>query len=125
MMALEAPRLNIQMSFLDPSGSACPAALATGADRILKGALNDATQLRALASQTDILTIEIEHVGVDELEALEREGFNVQPRSRVVRIIQDKFVQKVRLNIRPWKELFYLSFILEASLTLTLTHPYI
>jgi phosphoribosylaminoimidazole carboxylase len=42
MMALEAPRLNIQMSFLDPQGEDCPAAAASGkASTILKGGLNE------------------------------------------------------------------------------------
>ena len=39
--------------------------------------------------------MEIEHVGVDGLAKLESEGVNVQPRSHVVRLIQDKYTQKV------------------------------
>ena len=98
MMQLEAPRINIGMSFLDPLGDACPAAAACGKNAtILKGKLNDAEQLRALAKASDIVTCEIEHFDTETLQELEDEGYNVQPKSRVVRTIQDKFVQKVRI----------------------------
>ncbi len=97
MMALEAPRLNIQMSFLDPGGEKCPAASASGKQsKILEGSLNDEAKLRELAANCDVVTCEIEHIGTDVLLKLESEGVNVQPSGRVVRIIQDKFVQKVR-----------------------------
>ena len=97
MMALEAPRLNISMSFLDPLGSDAPAA--DSSSSVIQGSLCDPEKLRELASNVDVVTIEIEHVGVDALETLENEGVNVQPSSRVVRIIQDKYVQKVRILI--------------------------
>lgn len=94
MMALEAPRLNLAMTFLDPSGPNSPAALVVGGQNVLKGKLNDEGKLRELASGCDVLTVEIEHVGVDTLAKLESEGVNVQPSSRVVGIIQDKLTQK-------------------------------
>ena len=75
MMALEAPRLNIQMSFLDPGGENGPAAAAAGKQSvILKGSLNDESKLRELAKSCDVLTCEIEHIGTDVLEKLEDEG---------------------------------------------------
>jgi len=40
--------------------------------------------------------MEIEHVGVEGLARMEAEGVNVQPSSRVIGIIQDKYAQKVR-----------------------------
>lgn len=95
MMALEAPRLNIQMSFLDPGGENSPAAAASGKQSvILEGSLNDEANLRELAKSCDVLTCEIEHIGTEVLEKLEAEGVNVQPSGRVVKIIQDKYVQK-------------------------------
>jgi 5-(carboxyamino)imidazole ribonucleotide synthase len=42
----------------------------------------------------DVLTIEIEHVNVDALEALEKLGKKVYPSSSTLRIIQNKAVQK-------------------------------
>lgn len=119
MMALEAPRLNIDMKFLDASGGACPAAQVVGVvgggttidsrssndindqqqhnenARIVNGGLYDNEKIRELSKGCDVVTMEIEHVGVEGLVELENEGVNVQPSSRVIRIIQDKFVQKV------------------------------
>ncbi len=95
MMALEAPRLNIQMSFLDPGGESSPAAAASGKQSVvLEGGLNDEAKLRDLAKSCDVLTCEIEHIGTEVLLKLEEEGVNVQPSGRVVKIIQDKYAQK-------------------------------
>ena len=100
MMALEAPRLNIDMKFLDGGGGSCPSAQVVGVcneqQRIVEGELYNEDKLRELSTGCDVVTIEIEHVGVEGLAKLENEGVNVQPSSRVVGIIQDKYVQKVR-----------------------------
>ena len=106
MMALEAPRLNLDMKFIDDMGEACPAAQVCGAtsgssggkreNRVVQGKLYEEEKLRELAAGCHVVTMEIEHVGVEGLAKLEEEGVNVQPSSRVVGIIQDKFVQKVR-----------------------------
>jgi 5-(carboxyamino)imidazole ribonucleotide synthase len=42
----------------------------------------------------DVVTYEIEHVNVDALEKLERNGVNVYPDSKTLKIIQDKSTQK-------------------------------
>ena len=94
MMALEAPRLGIQMKFLDPGGDKCPAALVVPGDKIIKGGLKDEASIRELAKDVDVLTVEIEHVGVETLKKLEEEGVNVQPSGRVLSIIRDKLLQK-------------------------------
>jgi len=95
MMALEAPRLNLTMSFLDPTGDSCPAGAAAGCQSsVIRGDLNDEESLRKLASECDVVTCEIEHIGTEVLEKLELEGVNVQPSGRVVKVIQDKFKQK-------------------------------
>eukprot|EP00980_Cylindrotheca_fusiformis_P021434 scaffold8301_cov184-Cylindrotheca_fusiformis.AAC.2 len=94
MMALEAPRLGIQMSFLDPSGTNCPAAQIVPHERVLEGGLKDASKIRELCKDVDVVTVEIEHVGVETLLELENEGVNVQPSGRVLSIIRDKHLQK-------------------------------
>jgi phosphoribosylaminoimidazole carboxylase len=94
MMALEAPRLGIQMKFLDPGGEKCPAALVVPNDQVIKGSLKDEASIRELANGVDVLTVEIEHVGVETLKKLEAEGVNVQPSGRVLSIIRDKLLQK-------------------------------
>jgi phosphoribosylaminoimidazole carboxylase (NCAIR synthetase) len=101
MMAMEAPRLNIDMKFLDGGGGSCPSAQVVGSTggngeaRVVEGALYDDDKLRELSKRCDVVTMEIEHVGVGGLAKLENEGVNVQPSSRVVGIIQDKYAQKV------------------------------
>eukprot|EP00539_Tryblionella_compressa_P013851 CAMPEP_0178821238 /NCGR_PEP_ID=MMETSP0746-20121128/3956_1 /TAXON_ID=913974 /ORGANISM="Nitzschia punctata, Strain CCMP561" /LENGTH=597 /DNA_ID=CAMNT_0020482671 /DNA_START=22 /DNA_END=1815 /DNA_ORIENTATION=+ len=94
MMALEAPRVGIQMKFLDPTGVKCPAAQVVPHSQIIEGSLKDVDKIRELAKDVDVVTVEIEHVGVETLEELEREGVNVQPSGRVLGIIRDKFLQK-------------------------------
>ncbi|RYG13944.1 MAG: 5-(carboxyamino)imidazole ribonucleotide synthase, partial [Chitinophagaceae bacterium] len=44
--------------------------------------------------KADIITIEIEKVNIEALEQLEKEGKLVFPQARVIRLIQDKGVQK-------------------------------
>jgi phosphoribosylaminoimidazole carboxylase len=94
MMALEAPRIGIQMKFLDPTGIQCPAAQVVPHSQIIEGSLKDVDKIRELAKDVDVVTVEIEHVGVETLEELEKEGINVQPSARVLSIIRDKFLQK-------------------------------
>jgi phosphoribosylaminoimidazole carboxylase len=98
MMALEAPRINVSMSFLDPKGPSCPAGQVVAASNMRTGSLHNPDDIRALvvgAAACDVLTVEIEHVDVETLEVLEQEGVNVQPSARVLKIIRDKFSQKV------------------------------
>lgn len=62
------------------------------------GPFTSESHIRELAKQCDILTVEIEHVNADVLEAVEKEGLcEVQPAPRTIRLIQDKYVQKVHL----------------------------
>ncbi|RZK75769.1 MAG: 5-(carboxyamino)imidazole ribonucleotide synthase [Pedobacter sp.] len=44
--------------------------------------------------KADLITIEIEKVNIEALEQLEKEGKLVFPQSRVIRLIQDKGIQK-------------------------------
>jgi phosphoribosylaminoimidazole carboxylase len=52
---------------------------------------------RELAAVCDVLTIEIEHVNATILLAMEQEGFQIHPSPSTIKIIQDKFTQKVHL----------------------------
>ena len=93
MMATEAPRLNLAMRFLDAGGDACPAAPL--AESVVQGSLQDADKIEALVQGADVVTVEIEHVNVEALAALEAQGVNVQPSARVLATIRDKYLQKV------------------------------
>ncbi|KAL6214852.1 hypothetical protein ACLB2K_014284 [Fragaria x ananassa] len=45
-----------------------------------------------------VLTVEIEHVDVETLEKLEQQGVDCQPKASTIRIIQDKYLQKVHFS---------------------------
>ncbi|XP_057470699.1 phosphoribosylaminoimidazole carboxylase, chloroplastic-like isoform X2 [Actinidia eriantha] len=45
-----------------------------------------------------VLTVEIEHVDAETLERLERQGIDCQPKASTIRIIQDKYLQKVHFS---------------------------
>lgn len=125
MMALEAPRLGILMKFLDPLGTNCPAAQIVPHDRIVQGSLQDPAALKELSRNVDVLTVEIEHVGVETLQELEQQGVNVQPSGRVLSIIRDKFLQKQhfqehKIPLPPFCETPSVKAIKDAARTLGL-----
>jgi phosphoribosylaminoimidazole carboxylase len=84
---------NVSMILLDDSGSDSPTAAVSGSN-VMKGSYQDAVAIQNLASKCDLLTIEIEHVNVDALSACNNRVF---PSPETIRIIQDKFVQKMCL----------------------------
>ena len=83
--------LNINFTFLEKS-EGCPASLVCSNQVV--GSLQDPTKINSLAKNADVLTYEIEHVNVEALEQLEREGKPVFPKPSVLSIIQDKGLQK-------------------------------
>jgi phosphoribosylaminoimidazole carboxylase len=102
MMGLEAPRLNIQMFFLDPAGDQCPAASIVPSDRIHTGSLQDRESIQKFLSivQPDVVTAEIEHINCDAIQqALETNpSLKVRPSCAVVQLIQDKYQQKLHFQ---------------------------
>ncbi|KAH9752473.1 hypothetical protein KPL71_014696 [Citrus sinensis] len=46
-----------------------------------------------------VLTVEIEHVDVAIMEKLEQQGVDCQPKVSTIRIIQDKYIQKVHFSL--------------------------
>ncbi|GAB3248523.1 5-(carboxyamino)imidazole ribonucleotide synthase [Larkinella harenae] len=82
---------NLNVHILDPDAEAPCRQLATV---FTQGSLTDYDTVYQFGQQVDVLTIEIERVNVDALEALEREGKRVFPQPSVIRIIQDKRAQK-------------------------------
>jgi 5-(carboxyamino)imidazole ribonucleotide synthase len=91
MLLSKCRQWDIHTSVLDPSPVA-PARLM--ADTFLTGDLMDYQTVYDFGLQTDVLTIEIENVNVDALEALESKGVKVYPRPKALSIIQDKIKQK-------------------------------
>jgi len=91
-MLIEASRpWNIRNVVLEQDAD-CPASRV--ADRVICGSLIDPVALRKLAEVSDVLTFEIEHVGVETLLELEREGKRIIPSPRVLEIIRDEGRQK-------------------------------
>ncbi|EDQ88528.1 uncharacterized protein MONBRDRAFT_9068 [Monosiga brevicollis MX1] len=92
MLAEAGHRLGIKVVVLDPLGEASPAGQVThGA---IQGSFNDAEKIQELARQVGVLTVEIEHVNCDALDAVVAAGTPVQPSPHSIRLIQDKFAQK-------------------------------
>ncbi len=64
------------------------------ADHQIVGRLTDDKAIRELAQDADVLTYEIEHVGVETLMELEKQGKTIIPSPRILNIIKDKGAQK-------------------------------
>ncbi|KAJ8899028.1 hypothetical protein K2173_008851 [Erythroxylum novogranatense] len=59
------------------------------------GSFDDSATVQEFAKRCGVLTVEIEHVDVATLEKLEGLGVDCQPKASTLRIIQDKYIQKV------------------------------
>jgi 5-(carboxyamino)imidazole ribonucleotide synthase len=90
MMIEETLRYNLEFNTLDAAGSPCEGLSAVH----INGSLRDAAAIRQLAAVSDVLTYEIEHINIDVLFELEKEGMEIIPSPRVLRTIQDKGLQK-------------------------------
>ena len=92
---------NISVAILDKKDS--PAKQVNATNSGVDGSFLESQAIRALACQCDILTVEIEHVDTHVLEELERESraggkkLEIQPSWHAIRIIQDKYLQKMTL----------------------------
>ena len=91
MLIQEAINYNISVGILDPDDNAPCKEIAS---EFKKGSLNDFDTVYTFGKQVDLLTIEIENVNVEALEKLEKEGLKVYPQPSVLRMIQDKGLQK-------------------------------
>ncbi len=91
MLLQEAIDLDVRMSFLDSDPKAPCHAI--GHD-FHNGAFNDYDAVMSFGKDKDLLTIEIEHVNTDALDELQKQGVLVYPQPDVIRMIQDKGLQK-------------------------------
>ena len=91
MLIQDALNFNLNISILDPDPEAPCKNIAS---EFTVGNLLDFDTVYAFGKKVDLLTIEIEHVNVDALEALEKEGVKIFPQPSVLRIVQDKGLQK-------------------------------
>jgi 5-(carboxyamino)imidazole ribonucleotide synthase len=91
MLIQQAINYNVTVKVLDPDREAPCKKLC---DEFVVGSLNDYETVYNFGKKVDLLTIEIEKVNVDALEQLENEGVLVYPQPRIIRLIQDKGLQK-------------------------------
>ncbi|KAH7930357.1 Phosphoribosylaminoimidazole carboxylase [Leucogyrophana mollusca] len=102
MLAASAALLNVNVVVLDV-GDNGPAkqiiAPRSPALSHIDGSFTDPDKIKELASKVDVLTVEIEHVGVAVLEEIQsNSSIAVHPSPSTVKIIQDKFIQKQHLK---------------------------
>jgi 5-(carboxyamino)imidazole ribonucleotide synthase len=91
MLIQQAINYNVTVKVLDPDREAPCRKLC---DEFTVGSLGDYETVYNFGKTVDLLTIEIEKVNVDALEQLEKEGVLVYPQPRIIRLIQDKGLQK-------------------------------
>ncbi len=91
MLIQEAINYNLTTLVLDPDPDAPCKHIA---NKFECGSITDFDTVYEFGKKADIITIEIEKVNIEALEQLEKEGKLVFPQSRVIRLIQDKGVQK-------------------------------
>lgn len=91
MLIQQAINYNVNIKVLDPDREAPCRKLC---DEFTVGSLGDYETVYNFGKTVDMLTIEIEKVNIDALEQLEKEGVLVYPQPRVIRLIQDKGLQK-------------------------------
>ncbi|MFI0428379.1 5-(carboxyamino)imidazole ribonucleotide synthase [Mariniflexile sp. HMF6888] len=116
MLLNDTRKFDIYTCVLDASNEA-PCKIASNEFHL--GDLMDFEAVYNFGKQVDVLTIEIENVNIDALEALEKEGKKVYPSSKTLRTIQNKATQKLfyidhNLPTAPFSRFAYTSEIKEA-----------
>lgn len=91
MTLQEAYNLNLHISILDPSADAPCRSLAS---EFVQGDFKDFDTVYEFGKDKDVITIEFEDVNANALEKLEKEGKKVFPQAAVLKLIQDKGLQK-------------------------------
>ncbi|CAL0316611.1 unnamed protein product [Lupinus luteus] len=95
MLCQAASQLAIKVVVLDPQEN-CPASSLSYHHMV--GSFDDSATVEEFAKRCGVLTVEIEHVNVATLEKLEKQGVDCQPKASTIRIIQDKYLQKVHFS---------------------------
>lgn len=91
MMILDGKRLGIYFVILDPTDH-CPAH--SIADCHIVAGFDDIAAIKQMADLVDVVTYEFEHISLEALIELEKEGHPVYPSSTTLSLIQNKFDQK-------------------------------
>ena len=91
MFIQEAISYNVDVHIMDSSENAPCFNLAKS---FTVGGLQNYDDVYNFGKDKDVLTIEIENVNVDALFQLEKEGVKVYPQPNVLKVVQDKGLQK-------------------------------
>lgn len=91
MMIQETINIDVDVHVLDPDSDAPCRDISHS---FTNGSFKDYETVLEFGKGMDVVTIEIEHVNVDALEELEKQGIKVFPQPSVIRLIQDKGAQK-------------------------------
>ena len=95
MMIQEAKKMGFYVTVLDPTEK-CPCH--SICDEHIIADFDDREAIRLLASKSDVVTYEFEHIDHKELIALEKEGKEIYPTATSLKIIQNKLTQKETLK---------------------------
>jgi len=95
MLCSAAKDLGFDTVVLDPTPNS-PAAQV--ANQHIVGSFKDKEKIIELADKCDFLTCEIEGVSIEGLEEIEKSKKPVNPSSKIIKIIRDKFAQKTFLQ---------------------------
>jgi len=91
MLIQKAVDFNISTSVMDPDAEASCARLA---DHFIQGNFKDFDTVYRWGKKLELITVEIEHVSTEALQKLEEEGVTVYPQPSILKMIQDKGLQK-------------------------------
>ncbi|GLJ09377.1 hypothetical protein SUGI_0107720 [Cryptomeria japonica] len=95
MLCQAASKMGVKVAVLDPMEN-CPASAI--AYKHVVGSFRDTNAVQEFAKECGVLTVEIEHVDVETLDVLEKQGMDCQPNPSTIRLIQDKYLQKVHFR---------------------------
>jgi 5-(carboxyamino)imidazole ribonucleotide synthase len=90
MTAMAARTMGYRVHILDPDANCSASAVA---DRVVAASFDDADAAAELARHCDVVTLEIEQIGVDALHAAARHA-PVRPGADVLAMVQDRAAQK-------------------------------
>jgi 5-(carboxyamino)imidazole ribonucleotide synthase len=91
MLTLDAKRMGYDVITLDPQPhSPCGQV----ADEQIVAAYSDLAAIDDLGCRTDVVTYEFENIAIESVEHLEREGYAVTPGSGVLRVTQNRLLEK-------------------------------
>ncbi len=91
MLTLEAKRMGYRVVTLEPSSDSPTGQVA---DEEIVAAYDDLSAIRALGARSDVATYEFENIPLISVTTLERDGHLVRPNAEVLRLTQDRIIEK-------------------------------